>query len=75
MNTNGAATEFIAIENDVISLGAETCVTLALVLELSGGAGNKLGFIFRDGAREGMVNGVPLTFFFIITKKREFGNP
>ena len=65
MNPDRSATEFVSVQNDIISLGSQ-------VIEFSVA---KLLLVFFEGAGKGVVNCNVATLFFIESKERELGNP
>jgi hypothetical protein len=65
VNPDRSATQFVSIQNDIISLGSQ-------VIEFSVA---KLFLVLFEGAGKGVVNCNVATLFFIESKEREFGNP
>jgi hypothetical protein len=65
VDTNRSAAKFVAIENDVVCLSAES-IEIAIA---------ELLFILLKGTGEGVVHGDVAVLFLVIGEKGEFGNP
>ena len=66
VNPDGATAKFVAVENDIVGLCEEAVTEFAFF---------ECFLVFGDGAGEGVVNGVPLSFFFIVAQEWEVGDP